>query len=143
VCNAEQALKGNMLKIKRIMPADAPGTLGPALEAMPRSLQAFEDNMQSHKDKFPGLQRSLYAGNSRLMAGEPDKHAYSNYDEATASFVVCDFGGGISEVHIAEALVCKAFSCTDKAVCQKMLDVAIAARAIQVCLSPVVYTLHV
>jgi len=41
------------------------------------------------------------------------------------------FGGGISEVHIAEALVSKAFSCSDKAVCQKMLDVDIAARAIQ------------
>jgi len=133
VCNAEQALKGSMLKVKKIMPADAPGALGLALEAMPRSLQAFEDNMQSHKDKFPGLQRSLYAGNSRLMAGEPDKHAYCNHDEATASFVICDFGAGISEVHVAEALVSKAFCCSDKAVCQKMLDVAIAARAIQVC----------
>ena len=132
VCNAEQALKGSMLKVKKIMPADAPGALGLALEAMPRSLQAFEDNMQSHKDKFPGLQRSLYAGNSRLMAGEPDKHAYCNHDEATASFVICDFGAGISEVHVAEALVSKAFCCSDKAVCQKMLDVAIAARAIQV-----------
>ena len=77
------------------MPADAPGALGPALEAMPRSLQAFEDNMQ-----------------------------------ATASFVICDFGGGISEVQIAEALVSKAFCCSDKAVCQKMLDVAITARVV-------------
>jgi len=95
MCNAEQALKGNMLKIKKIMQADSPGALGPALEVMPHSLQAFQDNMQSHKDKFLGLQRSLYAGNSRLMAGEPDKQAYSNHDEATASFVLCDFGGGI------------------------------------------------
>jgi len=132
VCNAEQALKGSMLKVKKIMPADSPSSLGLALEAMPHSLQAFDDNMQSHKDRFQGLGRTLYAGNTRVMAGAPERSAYSNFDEAAGCFVICDYSADISEVHVAEALVSEALCCSDRAVCQKMLDVAIAARAIQV-----------
>ena len=133
VCNSDQAVKGSLLKVKKIMPAAKPAVLGHVITTMPQSLAAFDDNMELHRTTYPAISRVLYQGNTKIMACTPERTAYSNYDEAAAGFLLCDVGAGISEVFVPLKIVVDALACSDVHVCQKMLDVVMAAGALQVC----------
>jgi len=132
VCNSNQAMKGSLIKIKKVMPAENGAALGPLISAMPRSPSDFDEAMDHNKSRYPAISSALYAGNTKLFAATPESTAYANYDEASGGFVLCDFGSGMSEVVIAKALVTKAFCCSDIVVCQRMLDVAVATGALEV-----------
>lgn len=134
VCNSNQAMKGSLIKIKKLMPAENGPALGSLIAAMPRSPSDFDEAMDNNKSRYPAISSSLYAGNTKIFAAAPERTAYANYDETSGDFVMCDFGSGMSEVHIEKALVTKALCCTDLVVCQRMLDVAVATGALEVCL---------
>ena len=121
-----------MLKIKKIMPAMKPSVLGHVIGTLPRSLVAFDDNMDTHRTTYPAISRVLYPGNTKVIQCTPEPSAYSNYDEAADGFVLCDVGGGISEVFVPRKLVVDALACSDLVVCQKLLDVMMATGALQV-----------
>ena len=125
-----------MLKVKKIMPAAKPAVLGHVINAMPQSLAAFDDTMELYRTTYPAIARILYQGNAKLMACTPERTAYSNYDEAASGFLLCDVGAGISEVFVPTGLVVDALACSDVHVCQKMLDVVMAAGALKVRVRP-------
>ena len=135
VCNSDQAAKGSMLKIKKIMPAMRPSVLGHAISTLPSSLTAFDDNMDSYRTAYPAISRVLYPGNTKFVSCTPESSAYSNYDEAADGFVLCDVGGGMSEIFVSTKLVVDALACSDVTVCQKLLDVIMSTGALQVPLS--------
>ena len=114
------------------MPASNPAVLGPALATLPRSLAAFDENMEAYRAMYPAISRALYGGNTKILACTPERTAYSNYDQAADGFVLCDVGGGVSEVFVPAALVCGALACSDVGVGQRMLDLAMAAGALEV-----------
>jgi len=124
-----------MLKIKKIMPAANSSVFRHAISTLPTSLVAFDDNMDKHRTAYPSISRVLYPGNTKFVSCTPESSAYSNYDEAAGGFVLCDVGGGISEIFVPTNLVVDALACSDVSVCQKMLDVVMSTGALQVLLS--------
>jgi len=132
VCNSDQAAKGNMLKIKRVMPADSNACFGPALACMPATTQEFDERNEEHKQTNPSIARAIYPGNTKMIACVPDTQSYCNYDEEQGCFMLCDFGTGMSEVAVQASLVTDAMGCSDHGVCEKLLDLAVATGALQV-----------
>jgi hypothetical protein len=132
VCNAEQAAKGSMLKIKRVMPAEKSVAMGQALAGMPGTTEDFDERNDKHKTENPSISRAIYPGNNKFVACVPDSQAYCNFDEAQGTFMLCDFGSGMSEVAVEARLVCDVFGCSEHSVCEKLLDLAMATGSLQV-----------
>lgn len=87
VTNAEQAVQGRLIKIKRIMPVDNASLIAAYLPRMPKSADEHESAMNRSQETFPALAKSVITPNSRIFSLTPQASAYVSDEEGGAALV--------------------------------------------------------
>lgn len=125
VGNDEQAMKGKMIRVKKIMPVEEMSHAPHIFKNMPQNVEMYDNINEEKKLNSESLCSNLYLGNSKIFSAIPNKNAFSNYNKECDEFILCNFSDFVAEVAVQGAIVRKITNCTDNEVACDLLDMCI------------------
>ena len=128
--NVEQAIKGNMLKIRKIKVAsDADAALQATKHLMPQTEQEFEQRM-ARAGTLASLQKMIYNGNTRIFMPVGSNQAYISRNEL--DFVLCSFAENVPEICVSREILLDGMGTSDDERALKLAMICCAAGALDV-----------
>lgn len=127
VTNAEQAVQGRLVKIKRIMPVNSMAVIRPHLSKMPLSAEDQESVMTRSQEAYPAISKSVIVPNSRIFSLTPSTSAYVSEEEGGATLV-----NGNDIFYIPASVLEKCVQTTNVSRARKLATIAIAMGAVTV-----------
>lgn len=134
--NVEQAQKGQLLKFKKVMPANYVDTIihNQALTHLPRSLQQYDDVIENSKTAN-AINKQVYASSAKIFSCVASSFAYAVWEPEKQRFVIVQASQEIPELECPLHLVQKACACVHPEKCLRLLNIALAMSSVHIILS--------